>query len=146
MIAAGYIDGKPTTCYYNEAQTKGPKVACGYGLVSSDRTIVDNYKKRLQSMECTDLAEIVREAILLYAKDTKVVSIGAPVYIRVIFQDSSQWYDSVPAKRKWNNMHEFATAYWNGDVILNLLPGATKIELDSVIRLGEIWSKNGSKN
>lgn len=144
LIAAGYIDGQPGACYYNEKQTEGPKTACNLGLVSSDTTILDEYKQQLRSMNYIQLAKLINKAIPDYARRTGALDIGGPIYIFGIFNDYSRWVDTSPGERQWNNLHEFAAAYRKGAINLHLLPGAAKDEVEELIRHGETWSKGGS--
>jgi hypothetical protein len=142
LIAVGYKDGKPLGCYYNYAQTEGPKSSCGtLTILSSDKTIVDDNKANLFSMDFKELSELVHEAIYQYAEERNIIDIGGPVFILAITNDGPRWLSSVPMKRKWDNMHEFASIYWDGGVDLHLLPGVEKQEVEDLIRKGEIWSK-----
>lgn len=141
LISAGYLAGQPVACYYSEAQTEGPKQACAQDLVSSDRTIVDDYLPELRSMEHQRLAALIRKAIPQYAEEKATIGIGGSIYILSIFRDSSRWLDAAPNKRGWNNLHEFANVYQKGGIKVHLLPDSTKSELEELIRRGEKWSR-----
>jgi hypothetical protein len=142
LIVAGFSEGRAMACYYNAAQTDGPKMGCGLGLVSSDRTVLDKRKKQLRSMDAQALEELIREAIPRYAEDKKAKDIGGPIYIRAITERGARWLGDAPTPTLWTYLHEFAASYWAGEVKLHILPGATRDELEATIRLGESWSKS----
>lgn len=145
LITAGFSEGKAFACYYNINQTDGTTMACSLGLVSSDRTIIDDRKEELRSMNAQDVGKLIREAILRYAKDKNTRDIGGPILIRAISEQGTRWLDDAPTPTRWTYIHEFAASYWADEVKLNLLPGVTKEELEATIRLGEEWSKSAGQ-
>lgn len=146
LIVAGYLDGTAAACYWSAAQTVGARFRCGLGLVSSGRTIIDDRKEKLRSMEAREVEALIREAIPRYAKDNNATDIGGPLYVRAILGHESLWLGDAPTPTEWTWLHDFVASYWAGEVQLHLLPGVTREDLEEVIRRGETWSRNATVN
>jgi hypothetical protein len=145
LVVAGYINGAPSICYYNEAQNIGSKYACGFGLVSSDRTTLDEYGTQLATTTSAEAAPLVEKAIKSYSRQHNEITIGGPIYIRLLTSSGQRWLSDAPQESSWTYLHDFAADYWKGKITLTLLPGINKSELDEVVRKGEVWSRQGSQ-
>ena len=134
MFAAGYKQGIPTLCYFNEDQPSGP-FGCiqGSGFIGSAPTLLTEYSAKLSSMSAGEAAALSEKAILEYARqDNRWKTMGGPISILLVTPFGSEWLKNPPAPQKWQSTQDMITAYRAGDFVLQLIPPATKKQLEEL--------------
>ena len=126
------MDEHPTICYFNEAQS--PPFGCiqDEGFIQSAPTFFgNNAPSNLSAEDSGDLAE---EAIQAYAKEgERWKTIGGPVSVLLITQGGHEWIKNMPPVQNWTYVQDFVRDYRSGKAEINLIPPATRKELDDLL-------------
>jgi hypothetical protein len=134
LFSAGYINNRPTICYFNIDQPQGP-FGCiqDSGFIESDQSLLAEYASQLSSLSAQKLATVAKEAIQSYASHgERWKTIGGSIDVLLVTRNRCRWLDKSPT-RNWKYIQDMIRDYRDGKLQLNLIPPATRKQLDDLL-------------
>jgi hypothetical protein len=135
LFGAGYEDGRPLVCYFNEEQEPGP-FGCikDAGFIESAPTSFADHADALPSMSCNEVAAVARQAIEEFASDgDHWKTIGGPLDVLHVTAAGCHWVQKSTPAQDWRYVQDFVRSYHQGQATITLIPPATKRVLDDLL-------------